>query len=335
MKIVLYVSLAVIILLISFLLYFNILLGSVPLDKDVYFEIKKGTSTEEIIKELNQIGLLKPHDLFYLYLGFVKFKDNTYIQAGYYHFPKGFSNDDVIISIINGTNLYSIKVTLPEGMTIREYAGIFSKKLNIDSAEFIELSFNKDFLLKQDLNTESAEGYVFPSTYQFLPNTKIDRILSNLIKEQNKNWKAGYKEQAELLKMSKHQILTLASIIEAETPLEDEKARVSGLYHNRLNKGMLLQADPTVQYALGNKKALSRKDLNIISLYNTYKYRGLPPGPINNPSISSIIAALYPEENHFTFMVATGDGSGRHNFSENYHEHLKFVKDFKKNKSLR
>jgi len=131
-----------------------------------------------------------------------------------------------------------------------------------------------------------------------------------------------------------HQILTLASIIEAETPVISERKRVSGVFHNRLKKKMPLAADPTIQYALGtHKKRLLYSDLEVDSPYNTYKNAGLPPGPINSPSYSSIEAALTPEVHNYLFFVAKGDGSNTHNFAKNYDEHQNNRKIFNKNRT--
>jgi len=331
-KIVLYSGLAIIAIVIIFLLYFNYLIGTTPVDKEVIFEVRKGQSTELIIDELNKIGYLQPKTLYYYFIGFIKIKDNSFLQAGYYKFPANISNYDVINSLLQGKNLYSIKVTLPEGKNIFEYASIFKNKLNIDSAEFVNLAMNTEFLQNHNIQASSAEGYIFPSTYQFIPNVSVRKILATLLNEQSNRWKESYDQQASVLGYNKHQILTLASIIEAETTVADERAKVSGLYHNRLRRGMLLQADPTVQYAIGKKDRVLKRDLNLNNPYNTYVYAGLPPGPINSPSINSIIATLYPEEHNYLFMVAKNDGSGLHNFAENYSEHLKFVKQFRKSK---
>ncbi len=332
-KIVLYTALGLISIIVTFLLYFNFLIGNAPVDKEIIFEVRKGQSTEEIIDELNKLGYLQPKSLYYYYIGFIKVKDNSFLQAGFYKFPAKITNHDLINSLLEGKNLYSIKVTLPEGMNIYEYASIFKNKLKIDSAEFINIAFDKDFLKSHNINANSAEGYIFPSTYNFIPNISVRKILSTLTNEQSKRWKESYDQQASLIGFNKHQVLTLASIIEAETTTPDKRAKVSGLYHNRLRMNMFLQADPTVQYALGRKDRVLKIDLKVNNPYNTYLYTGLPPGPINNPSINSIIATLYPEEHNYLFMVAKNDGSGLHNFAETYKEHLKFVSQFRRSRN--
>lgn len=333
MKILLYISLSLIVLITVFFLYFSILLGSKPVDQDVLFEIKKGQSTSEIIKNLNEIGYLNPNTLFYYYVGFVKIKDKSYLQAGYYNFKKGMSNDEIITSLTSGKNLYTIKVTIAEGFNIYDIASSLKKNLNSDSTKFIELAFDQNLLSKYGIKSNSIEGYMYPNTYFFQPNTKLEKIIDILISTQQSNWKSDFDIQMQTIGFDKHKVLTMASIIEAETPNSNERARVSGLYQNRLRIGMLLQSDPTVQYAIGERKKLTYTDLKFDNRYNTYKYKGLPPGPINNPSLSSIIAALYPEENNYLYMVASGENNGTHNFATNYQEHLKFVKQYRQSRS--
>jgi UPF0755 protein len=139
-----------------------------------------------------------------------------------------------------------------------------------------------------------------------------------------------YRGRIEELDMSDNEVLTLASIIEGESNIVEEFAKISGVYHNRLKIGMALQADPTIQYLVRNKRKnkIYFKDLEIDSKYNTYKYAGLPPSPINNPGKDAIFAALYPEENNYYYFVA--DGTGGHIFAKNYAEHQKNVNEYRK-----
>lgn len=333
-RIVLYILSILIILLISGLLYFNFLLNDKPYQKELIINIEKGESTSQIIKKLNSYGYLKPNFLFYYYIGFLKLKDNVFIQAGFYKFLPNMSNYEIINSLINGKNLYTIKVTLPEGLRLNEYAKIIEDKLGIKELDFINLCKNKEIIEKFNIPADNLEGYLYPSTYYFQPNISTESLIVKLLNEHLKIWNQDFENQSKLLGMNKHKIITLASIIEAETPVDDEKSIVSGLYHNRLRKNMLLQADPTVQYALNTREPLKLSDLKYNSIYNTYIYKGLPPTPINNPSLSSIIAALYPSEHNFYYMVAIGDGSGRHYFSQTYSEHLKNIKKYKTNLAI-
>ena len=153
-------------------------------------------------------------------------------------------------------------------------------------------------------HTYNLEGYLLPETYQFERNVNVKQIINKLLNEGEKIWNSDNKDKVLSMGYSQYEILTLASIIEAETPNKIEYKKISGVYHNRLKIGMLLQADPTVQYALGSKKKLRRIDLDFNNPYNTYVYAGLPPGPINNPGKGAILAALNPEKHNFLYFVA-------------------------------
>jgi len=143
-------------------------------------------------------------------------------------------------------------------------------------------------------------------------------------------WTTENEEKLKNSGLSKLELLTIASIVQAETPLESELETVAGLYLNRVKIGMMLQADPTVQFALGDKKRLLYKDLEYDSPYNTYKYAGIPPGPINNPGKAAILATLNPEKHNYLYMVAFGDGSGSHYFAKTVREHNNNVIKYKK-----
>ncbi|MDQ3193634.1 MAG: endolytic transglycosylase MltG, partial [Bacteroidota bacterium] len=178
---------------------------------------------------------------------------------------------------------------------------------------------------------KNLEGFLFPDTYDVSPGIDEKNLLELMFNQfrkkvlDNENIQSDIEERQTTLL----EALTLASIIEGETQLEKEKSVIAGVYLNRIKKGMRLEADPTVQYALpdGPKSRLLYEDLKIKSPYNTYLNKGLPPGPINNPDLSTIIAALNPDENKFLFFVATGEGG--HKFTENYEDHLNAVKEYK------
>ena len=209
-----------------------------------------------------------------------------------------------------------------------------AQQLGIDSAEFIELA-HKDSLLKHhQIKGNSLEGYLMPDTYNFYWKQNPHEIISKLLDVQLSFWNETCFEKAQKQSLSKHQILTLASIIEAEAIVDEERPIISGVYHNRLKKGMNLAADPTVQYALGKSKRLLYSDLKIDNPYNTYRFSGLPPGPINCPSRKSIQAAIQPSKHNYYFFVALGDGSGKHVFSETAIQHMKAVQSYRKQRQL-
>ncbi len=318
---------------IAFSAYCYILLNNkIDVDSDVKVRIKYNSSISEIVHTLNAANLLKPNWLFEKIVKFYAYSTSKSILAGYHKFPANITNAELIESLFYGENLYIKHVVFPEGINIKRFAQILNRQLGMDSAYFVALCRDKSLIAKYKLNAPSLEGYLMPATFNFFIDISPEEVLDILVDEQQKVWKQ-FENAAKNTGLSQNAALTMASIIEAETPIADERPTISGVYHNRLKKGMLLQADPTVQYAIGTpKKRLLYSDLAVESRYNTYKYQGLPPGPINSPSQSSIAAAVSPEKNDYLYFVAIGDGSNRHQFSKTYKEHLKKVAEFRKNR---
>lgn len=235
------------------------------------------------------------------------------------------------------------KFVIPEGATIEEIANIFSQTPLrsventvsstpfIDKDKFLKLAKegkdNFNFPFKNQDPLPSLEGYLFPDTY-ILPRMGEEQLISTMLENLTSKIDTELLDRARKMGWSFHEVLTLASIIEKEAGVEEEKPIISSVFYNRLNIGMKLESDPTVAYALGNpKRPLTYEDLEIDSPYNTYLYSGLPPGPICNPGLSSIKAALYPASTNYYYFVAKGDG--RHLFAETYQEHLNNIASLK------
>ena len=221
------------------------------------------------------------------------------------------------------------KITFLEGWTVRQFANHLAEKLDLEAEKIEGLANREAFLRKHQINSSSAEGYLFPDTYLLSENTDPESVLNILVNESRKFWTKAREYRATALGLTKHEIVTLASIIEGEAIYDDERPVISAVYHNRLESGMKLQADPTIQYIIddGPRRLLNR-DLRIKSPYNTYLHEGLPPGPINSPGKKSLLAALYPEENEYLFFVAKGDGY--HTFSKTEKEHNRAKKKLQK-----
>ena len=250
------------------------------------------------------------------------------IPVGTFNLLNAKSNYDIINQIIYGAPEIK-KVRILEGWNINQIASHIGKEMNIDSAKIIELCNDSTFIKSNGVNGSSLEGYLFPDTYFFNVGEKPESILKHLIKMNESFWTRNHLIQAKKLNLSKHEIMTLASIIEGEAIYDSERAKISAVYQNRLNIGMRLQADPTIQYIIPDSpRRLLNKDLKTKSPYNTYLYWGLPPGPINSPGKNSILAALYPEENDFLYFVATGDGY--HTFTTNEKDHNKAKRKLQK-----
>ena len=252
------------------------------------------------------------------------------IKAGRYEIKNGLSYLQLVELLLKGATVEQIKVTIPEGIWQYKLAGILKNELSVDSARFMDLSSNKSFISSLGIDADNIEGYLLPDTYYFYPKATSEDVIRKLTGEMNSLFDDKAYARMKELHMTKNQILTMASIVQGESGRESEYKKIAAVYYNRLKKGMLLQADPTIQYLIREKrknKSVYFKDLEIKSEYNTYLYPGLPPSPINNPGKAAIMAALYPDTNNYLYFVA--DGSGGHVFSSSYSEHLRNVGNYR------
>lgn len=285
----------------------------------VIIDIPKGATLTQVIDSLYEREVI-PNKTNMKIAAFITGAHKN-IKAGRYFIPNGLNYLRLIELLTTEAPIEQISVTIPEGIWQFELAKLFKEKLGLDSAKIVNLSKSKSFIGSLGLNVDYLEGNLLPETYFFYPNSTEEEVLRRLKNEMDKIFTSGVGKRLKDLKMTRQEILTLASIIEAESNIFSEYKTISGVYHNRLKRGMALQADPTVQYLIRERKnkKVFFKDLEINSKYNTYKYAGLPPGPINNPGKQAIIAALYPEKNNYMYFVA--DGTGGHRYSVSYDEH--------------
>ena len=245
------------------------------------------------------------------------------IKTGKYLFISGQSNLDILKDICVGKSRMIIPVTIPEGWRIEQMARRYMREVGIDAEEFLALCHDSVFIHDQGIEAKSIEGYLMPETYAFYWQTDEREILERMLDGFKHFYNDTLLERQRKMKASQKEILTLASIVEAESSIDDERSVIAGVYWNRLKKRMRLEADPTVQYALGEGRKLNHRDLNFNSPYNTYRHYGLPPGPINNPGKSSIRAVLFPQQHEYLYFVATG--AGGHRFARSYNEHQKNI----------
>ena len=242
-------------------------------------------------------------------------------------------SDAILIDLIFNKGPIKLKLTIPEGSQSKNLFKDINTLLNTD------YDFNKYFnstesLEKYKVDASSLEGYLYPDTYYLYHDSSPEEIIDILLSEFWKKFDENLQDRANQLGFSVHEVVTLASIIEGEAMLDSERSTISSVYHNRLKINMKLQADPTIQYIIpGPPKTLSNRDLRIKSDYNTYQNYGLPPGPINNPGIASIKAALFPEDTNFLFFVAQGDGSHAFTTNEKDHEEAKRIYKINKRKN--
>jgi len=251
------------------------------------------------------------------------------MKVGKYLFPQGLSNASILRDIAEGKSRILITVSIPEGWRLERSAIRFNQQLGTDTERFIELCQSPRFVRSQGVDASSLEGYLMPDTYKFLWQPEEEDVIARMVGEFKRFYVDSLRKRQESMKLSLNQVLTLASIVEAETQLDEERPIIAGVYFNRLKKRMRLEADPTVEYAIPDgPRRLSYSDLRLDSPYNTYRYYGLPPGPINSPGRKSILAILYPETHSYLYFVA--NGSGGHTFSRTYAEHRKAVRAYRR-----
>lgn len=288
--------------------------------------IPKGASLKKVSTTLQDYNIIRNERSFLLAVKTLGYEKD--MPAGRFKLVKASTNFDIIDQLVNGMQVNK-RVTILEGWTIDLIAEELHDKIGIDQDEFKSACTNELLLWKWGISEKTVEGYLFPNTYLFSEEEDIQDIIGRMINEYKQRITLEFRDRMQELGMDEKEIITLASIIEGEAIYDKERAIISGVYHNRLNIGMRLQADPTIQYIIDDSpRRLLNKDLKIKSPYNTYLNKGLPPGPINNPGIESIKAALYPAKTDYIYFVARGDGY--HTFSRTKEEHNIAKRKFQK-----
>lgn len=291
----------------------------------VIFEVSQGSALTAIAKQL------KAQDLIMSELGFKQqakqMAADTAMKAGKYELNKSMTASQIIEKMVAGdVYVEKIKVVIPEGYELKQIeerlieAGLIDK----DAFEKAMTVGQYDFPFASELpdGKNRMEGFIFPATYQIPKNATEEEIITMMLSAFNKNFKEAYYARAKEVNLSVLEVVTLASIVEREAKLDSERALIAGVFLNRLKVNKQLESCATVQYALGERKArLYNKDLQVDSPYNTYRHRGLPPGPIASPGVKAIEAVLYPEVSDYLYFRTTAKGDGSHDFSKTYQEH--------------
>ncbi|MBT5027579.1 MAG: endolytic transglycosylase MltG [Nitrospinaceae bacterium] len=307
--------------------------GSRPVSSDPstqVFEVQPGMPLKRVAQELFHNGLIHSPSAFKV-IAYIQNKQ-TQVMVGEYSLSPSMLPSEILLRITSGKTVLH-PITIPEGYRITEIATLLHTEGLADKNVFIGHTRDQKLIRSLGITAESLEGYLFPETYHFSKFTPEKKIVETMV--------ATYKSHVltpELLKQAKesslswHKIITLASLIEKETGLETERKIISSVFHNRLRKNMRLQTDPTVIYAIekfdGN---IRKRDLKIDSPYNTYRYKGLPPGPIASPGLKSIVAAISPVESRHLYFVSRQNGS--HYFSSTLKEHNRAVRKYQLNKT--
>jgi UPF0755 protein len=293
----------------------------------VQFDIKRGETFSEIVDRLYE-GKIIPSKTNFRIAGFIYGAEKK-VRAARFYIPNGLSYLDLLDLFISGDCDHLRTITIRPGQTIKWLAHRLQKYIFIDSTEFTVKANDESLTKTLGLYQRSFEGYFFATDYELYEKSKALEAITLFYKAFEDFYSDSLKKRTEKLGFNIHEVLTLASIIKGETDKVEEMPIISGVYHNRLRIGMKLQADPTVQYLLPDGwRRLTNKDLEIDSPYNTYKYFGLPPGPINSPGKDAILAALYPEKHQYLYFVA--DGTGGHLFGRTHREHINNVNKYRK-----
>jgi UPF0755 protein len=306
-----------------FTLYKKVYDNNVSLKKgeETYFYIKSSDAYNDVLQSLSKGGFIENMET--LEWVFEQKNYKNFIKAGRYKITAGMSNN-ALADLLRSGEQEALQLKLSGARSVNQLAGQFSAILEQDSTEFLAVFTTDSVISKYGFNEYSFFSLFLPNTYEVLWNTSPEAILARFAREYKVFWNTDRKQKAKNIGLSQTEVSTLASIVTLETAKKDEEPKVAGVYMNRVNRGMLLQADPTLIFALNDLSI--KRVLNVYkkieSPYNTYKYKGLPPGPICVPRLSTIDAVLSYEKHKYLYFCAKEDFSGYHNFATSYTGHL-------------
>lgn len=295
----------------------------------VTVEIPQGSGAVKIAEILFNEDLIKNQ---YIFRIAVKNKEvANKLKAGKYELNKTMDVNEIIDKLTAGSKNENVtSFTIPEGYEIKQIADSLAEKGLVNKERFLQLTSDKNLFedkhefLEELEDGQSLEGFLFPSTYEIYLGASEEEIIDRMLSQFGKVYEEELKGKMDKYDFDLNELVTLASIIEREAKLDEERTMISAVFHNRLEEGMLLQSCATVQYILGERKeVLSTRDTQIPSDFNTYINIGLPPHPIAVPGAKSLIASLEPEDVDYLYFRTREDGSGGHTFSRTYDEHIK------------
>jgi len=286
--------------------------------------IKEGQGANEISSLLFREGLVKNKFIFEIYLWLKNLEDK--LQAGEYRLKSGMSIKELVNILVKGIGSREREIKVIEGWTVKDIADYLEREGITKKEVFMEAVINykegetKYEFLKDKAKEATLEGFLFPDTYRIYYDAKAEEIIQKMLDNFNRKLTIKMREDIKKSGRTIFEVVTLASILEKEVPNKEDQAKVADLFYRRLKVGIPLQADSTVNYITGKKvNRISKEDAKIDSPYNTYKYRGLPPGPISNPGLGAIEAAIYPIKNNYWYFLTTPDGQVI--FSKTLEEH--------------
>ncbi|MFK7809051.1 MAG: endolytic transglycosylase MltG [Saprospiraceae bacterium] len=298
---------------------------------DPYIYLKEGTTLDDVVTELNKKSILLNESSFRWVANRMNYKD-TKVRSGRFKIEPEWSNRRLVRHLRGGQQA-TVKVVLNNERLLPEVAGKVANVIATDSIQLLNLFNDKKYLTAKGYSKETLMSLFIPNTYDFYWNTTPETFFDRMQKEHKKFWEKDNRlKKAAALNLSKEEVYTLASIVGRETNKNDEKKRIAGVYLNRLRQGILLQADPTVVFATGEfgLRRVLNKHTAIDSPYNTYRYAGLPPGPISMASIASLDAVLNAEKHDYIFFCAKPDYSGYHAFAKTLRGHNENARVYRK-----
>ena len=300
---------------------------TVSAPENKYFYIKTGSVYADVKNELKNRGIISGTFFFDKIAKQVKYDKN--IKAGKYEIKNGMSLIN-LVRMLKGGRQSPVRFVINKIRTKEDLAGKIGEQFEVDSAEVINFITNNDSLEKYHVDSNTMMTIIIPNSYLFWWNSSLKNIITRFADQKEKFWDGKRSQKAAVLNLTPDQVYTIASIVEEETVKEEDKGPIASVYMNRIKKGMKLEADPTVKYAMRNfgLKRILHGHLQYPSLYNTYQHLGLPPGPIATPSINTIDAVLDAPKTDYIFFVAKPDFNGYSNFASTYQEHLVFAKAY-------
>lgn len=311
-------------LIVAVLISYNFLFSPHSPSAPVSVEVQPGSSVSRIAGDLEDAGVIRSALAIRLIARWSK-QENK-VQAGRYFFEYSASPEDIFQRLVQG-DVEKVSLTIPEGFTLEQIIERIDHEGYGHKERLEELAQNTTFIKELDITAESLEGYLFPETYLFAPGIDEKELLTMMVRQFRRHMTEQLKQTAKKSGLNLHQLVTLASIIEKETGVVEEMPLISSVFHNRLERRIPLQTDPTVIYGIADFDGnITRRHLETPNPYNTYLNKGLPPGPIASPGLNALKAAAQPEKSPYLYFVARGDGT--HQFSKSLKEHNAAVRKY-------
>lgn len=317
-----------VLVLVVYKLYSRIYVTNVMLETEqVIFYIPSGATFDTVLDELEKEGIIDNRKSFRWVAIQKEYEKN--LKPGRYKIRNGLSNNE-LVNMLRLGNQDPVMVVFNNVRSLEQVAGKVSKYFEQDSAAFADYLTGSDLAERYGFQEEDFTSMFIPNTYEFYWTTSPGDFADRMNQEYEKFWEGERDRKARKMEFSRAEVVTLASIVDEETLFDDENSRVAGVYMNRIDRGIPLQADPTLKFALGDftVKRILNEDKKIDSPYNTYRFKGLPPGPISIPSVSAIDGVLNYEKHNYYYFCAKADFSGYHAFARNLSQHNRNAREY-------